>query len=122
MYHGWGDAAVPAGNSIGYFAAVRRAVGPRLAANARLFMLPGVGHCWGGSGPDTVDYFAEVDRWAESGHAPDRIIAAKYSTPLAAFGMDGGAATQTRPACAWPKSPHYIGKGSVKDATSFVCR
>lgn len=122
MYHGWEDAAIPAGNSQRYFAAMQRAVGPRLSINARLFMLPGVGHCMGGSGPDTVDYFAEADRWLESGRAPDRIVATKYSTPLAAFGLDGGPATQTRPACAWPKSAHYVGKGSTKDAGSFECR
>lgn len=122
VYHGWNDAAIPAGNTLRYYDAMRRAVGPKLAANTRLFMLPGVGHCGGGSGPDTVDYFSEIDRWASSGSAPERLVATKYEKPFAAFGLDGGKALRTRPACVWPKTPHYKGSGSTDESESFVCR
>lgn len=122
MYHGWNDAAIPAGNSLRYYDAMRRAVGPKLAASTRLFMLPGVGHCAGGSGPDTIDYFAEIDRWADSGQAPDQLVATKYEKPFAAFGLEPGRALRTRPACAWPKTAHYKGSGSFDEAASYTCR
>lgn len=122
MYHGWGDAAIPAGNSIRYFTAMRRTVGSKLAASTRLFMLSGVGHCAGGPGPDVVDYLSEADRWAQTGAAPARLVAAKYANPLAAFGADGGKALRSRPVCAWPKTSFYSGKGSKDEAASYVCR
>ncbi len=64
IYHGWDDAAIPAGNSLRYHAAVRRAVGRSADTHMRLFMLPGVAHCSGGHGPDTIDYLGALDRWA----------------------------------------------------------
>ena len=122
VYHGWNDAAIPAGNALRYFDAMRRAVGPRLASSTRLFMLPGVGHCAGGTGPDTIDYFSEIDRWADSGQAPEQIIATKFEKPFAAFGLEPGKTLRSRPACAWPKTARYKGAGSTDDAASYVCR
>lgn len=122
IYHGWDDAAIPAGNTLRYNAAMRRAVGPKLAASTRLFMLPGVAHCAGGEGPDTIDYIGEVDRWAESGTAPDRLTATQFDNPLAALMGEPAKEVRTRPACAWPTSARYAGKGPVGDASSWVCR
>ncbi len=122
MYHGWNDAAIPAGNSIRYFESMRRTVGSRLAGATRLFMLPGVGHCTGGSGPDTVDYLAEIDRWAESGIAPDQLTATKFESAFAAYTSAPGKALRSRPACAWPKAAQYRGSGSMEEAGSYVCR
>ncbi len=122
LYHGWDDAAIPAGNTLRYDAAMRRAVGPKLAASTRLFMLPGMAHCAGGEGPDTVDFIGEVDRWAESGKAPDRLVATQFDNPLAAWIGEPATPVRTRPACAWPKTARYAGKGPVGEAASWVCR
>ena len=43
-------------------------------------MMPGVLHCAGGPGPDTVDWAAAIDGWVESGKAPERIIAQKVAS------------------------------------------
>jgi len=122
MYHGWDDAAIPAGNTLRYHAAMLRAVGPRLAAGTRLFMLPGVGHCAGGNGPDNIDYIAEADRWLESGTAPEQLIATKYDNLLAVLAGEEAKALKTRAACAWPKTAHYRGTGSTDEAASYTCR
>lgn len=122
IYHGWDDAAIPAGNTLRYDTAMRRAVGPKLAASTRLFMLPGVAHCAGGEGPDTIDYIGEVDRWAESGTAPDRLTATQFDNPLAALMGEPAKQVRTRPVCAWPKSARNAGKGPLGDASSWVCR
>ena len=122
VYHGWNDAAIPAGNTLRYYDAMRRAVGPKLAGGTRLFMLPGVGHCAGGVGPDTIDYFGAIDAWADSGRAPEALVATKFEKPFAAFGLEPGRALRTRPACAWSKTAHYKGSGSIDEAASYSCR
>jgi pimeloyl-ACP methyl ester carboxylesterase len=122
MYHGWDDAAIPAGNSIAYYKEMTRRSGPAAAAQTRLFMLPGVAHCAFGHGPDSVDYLAELDRWAETGIAPERMIASKYETP-SFFAPDPTEKPKlTRPVCAWPKVVKYNGSGPVDSAASYSCR
>ena len=36
----------------------------------RLFMVPGMGHCQGGAGPDQVNWPHPLERWRESGRRP----------------------------------------------------
>jgi pimeloyl-ACP methyl ester carboxylesterase len=122
MYHGWDDAAIPAGNSIAYYKEMTRRSGPAAAAQTRLFMLPGVAHCVSGHGPDYVDYVAELDRWVETGVAPERMIASKYEKS-SFFAPDPAERPKlTRPICAWPKVARYNGSGPVDSAASYSCR
>lgn len=123
MYHGWDDAAIPAGNTLRYYAAMRRTVGAKAAdASSRLFMMPGVGHCAGGHGPDNVDFFAELDRWKDSGKAPDQLIAAKGDNILRSMVGLPTKTLRSRPLCVYPKTAHYKGAGSLDEAASFLCR
>lgn len=122
IYHGWDDTAIPAGNSIRYYASVQRKLGKRAGDNVRLFMLPGVAHCLTGRGPDNIDFIGELERWSDGGAAPDRIIATKYDNPFRAFAGLSAKVMRTRPACAWPKAAQYSGQGSIDDAASFICR
>ncbi|MGH9786227.1 MAG: tannase/feruloyl esterase family alpha/beta hydrolase, partial [Terriglobia bacterium] len=59
MYHGWGDAQIPPEPIMDYFDDTVKATfaGDVKAAQQgfRLFMVPGLGHCRGGPGPDTWD-------------------------------------------------------------------
>lgn len=121
MYHGWDDAAISPENSIAYYSAVKRTLGAD-ARQTRLFMMPGVAHCFDGAGPSSADFLGEIDRWVEGGAAPERIIAAKPENILLAL---AGAPTKTlmsRPLCAWPKVARYSGKGDVNQAANFECR
>lgn len=122
IYHGWDDAAIPAGNSLRYHAAVRRAVGRSADSHMRLFMLPGVAHCSGGHGPDTIDYLGTLDRWAETGVAPERLIATKFDNPIQVMAGQPANIVRSRPACAWPKRARYNGSGATDDAASYICR
>lgn len=122
MYHGWDDAAIPAGNSLRYHAAVRRAVGRRAEEHVRLFMLPGVAHCDGGHGPDTIDYLESLDQWVVSGTAPDALVASKYDNPVALKTGQPANVVRSRLACAWPRKATYKGSGSIDDAANFACR
>jgi feruloyl esterase len=79
----------------------------------RVFMMPGVGHCRGGRGPDQADFVAALDRWREAGTAPDRIEAARVTD---------GRVEMTRPLCPYPQIARHTGSGSTNDAANFVCR
>ena len=79
----------------------------------RLFMMPGVLHCGGGPGPDTVDWPAAIDDWVENGKAPARVIARK---------VVNNATIRTRPLCVFPQKAQYKGSGSTDDEASFVCK
>jgi feruloyl esterase len=73
-FHGWNDPAIPPGLSVEYFKAVQQAT-PGTDDFYRLFMVPGMLHCRGGDAPVDVDWFAEIDRWVETGKAPATLVA-----------------------------------------------
>jgi hypothetical protein len=113
VWHGWSDPALTALGSIKYHDQVQaRDAGMR--DYFRLFLMPGVLHCAGGPGPDTVDWPAAIVDWVEHDKAPDQIIARKAAA--------GGAVSRTRPLCPYPQHAEYKGSGSADDAASFVCR
>jgi feruloyl esterase len=79
----------------------------------RLFMVPGMGHCSGGPGTDQFNKVAAMERWRESGTAPDQIPAAHVT---------GGTVDMTRPLCPYPKVAVFDGSGSMNDAGNFSCK
>lgn len=114
LYHGWTDPNIPPRNTIAYYDAVTRTLGGavRVDGSMRLFLLPGMGHCGGGYGPNQFDEMPVISAWVEQGRAPERIIARR---------MNGGAAERTRPICVHPKVAKYNGAGSLDDAANFSC-
>ena len=78
-----------------------------------MFLVPGMGHCGGGDGPNTFDTLAALEQWTENGKAPEKMIAS-HST--------AGKIDRTRPLCAYPKVAKYVGSGSSDDAQNFVCK
>lgn len=122
MYHGWNDVATPAGETLDYYAAVLKTVGEVADQQARLFMIPGLLHCANGPGATTFDKLAEMDRWVDTGIAPERILATEWDPPAATIVMSNAKKVRTRPICAWPKVATYKGSGSTDEAASFVCQ
>jgi feruloyl esterase len=113
MYHGWNDTAISAGNSINYYQSVRSKMGGTQGDFIRLFMAPGMQHCGGGPGPNQVNWMAALERWRESGTAPDRLEAARVTN---------NRVDMTRPLCPYPQVAVYKGVGSTNDAANFVCK
>jgi len=72
LYHGWSDFGISPEATRRYYESLVEAVGGRAATEdfARLFLLPGMGHCRGGSGPDTFDGLTPLVDWVERGVAP----------------------------------------------------
>ena len=63
LYHGWSDPALSPFVTTRYIDAVL-ARDATAAGDVRLFMLPGVLHCFGGPGPDRIDFLDTLDTWA----------------------------------------------------------
>jgi feruloyl esterase len=124
QYHGWGDAAISALSSIDYYDTVqtflstfpdaRSAAGRSTSDFYRLFMIPGMGHCGGGLGPDNFDAFTPLETWVEKGIAPTQLIGAGTV-------VGDPSRKMTRPICAYPSVARFNGTGDVNDAASFVC-
>ena len=111
MYHGWSDPNIVPFNSINYY---RSALEVTKAPDAmRLFMVPGMGHCGGGEGPNNFDMVSAIEQWVEQGRAPQRIIASR---------IEGGKVVRTRPLCPYPQTAQYSGSGSTDEAANFVCK
>ncbi|MFT3727914.1 MAG: tannase/feruloyl esterase family alpha/beta hydrolase [Terricaulis sp.] len=122
LFHGWADGLIPPEATLRYYQSVQQRIGAATSAHVRLFMAPGMGHCFSGPGPNNFDMLSEIDRWSETGTAPDRVIATKYDNDLMAMLGAPAHALRTRPLCAWPKRAHYNGSGSSDDAANFSCR
>src|SRR5215467_11589773 len=130
IYHGWSDAAISAYNTVDYYNTMIAAMGAKETNSfVRLFMVPGMQHCFGGPGPNTFgqvgpatpadpqhSIYSALEQWVEKGTAPERIIATKSSSDMAPV-----PAKMTRPLCAFPKVAQYKGSGDTNDEANFVC-
>ena len=115
LYHGWADPGPAPENTINYYDAVNKTLGGKQDDWMRLFLMPGVGHCGGGVGPDQADFLTAIERWREAGEAPGQIIAARPA------GRGGASTPMTRPLCPHPQIARYRGAGSTDEASSFSC-
>jgi feruloyl esterase len=115
IYHGWADQQVVPMSTINYYDSVLRTMGGSAQTPnwLRVFMVPGMGHCRGGDGPNTFDTVSALETWVEHGKAPDQIIASHSAA---------GQIDRTRPLCAYPMAARYKGTGSIDDAANFACR
>jgi feruloyl esterase len=114
LYHGWADPGPAPENTINYYEAVNRRLGGRQDDWMRLFLMPGVGHCGGGVGPDQADFLGAIERWKEERVAPTQIIATRPAGR-------SGSTPMSRPLCPHPQVARYNGSGSTDDAKNFTC-
>ena len=113
-YHGWSDPSIAPQASINFYRSALKATHPPASSPdwLRLFMVPGMGHCRDGEGPDTFDAVSALEAWAEHGTPPARILASK---------VVDGKTVRTRPLCPFPQQARYAGSGSLDDAANFAC-
>ena len=110
LSHGWADPLVPPTTSVQFYQDLTTTTASA-TQNARLFMIPGMGHCEGGDGPFIFDALAIIDEWVETGRAPERIIATNPSA----------SPKRTRPLCPFPLEAVYSARGSTDDEENFRC-
>lgn len=127
IYHGENDGPTL---TIQYYESVVSTFGAERANKfVQLYVVPGMGHCGGGSLPG---YFGQrlnpqddprhsiiiaLEQWVEQGIVPRKIIATEYKVD----GVPESGITQTRPLCLFPSVATYGGSGSPTDAANYSC-
>jgi feruloyl esterase len=109
LYAGWGDTTITPENTVLYYDSVLKEMGANQGDFMRLFMVPGMGHCSGGPGPNTFDSIAALEQWREKGTAPAQIMGSNRQSGL------------SRPLCPYPQAAKYKGTGDLKDAANWAC-
>jgi pimeloyl-ACP methyl ester carboxylesterase len=135
IWHGWADAAIPPEATLRYHAAMVRQSGARAKNAVRLFMVPGVQHCFGGKGADSFgqsgapapsetperNMILAMQHWTEGKRsAPDTFIGRRGH----GGGMMGAGAPgpeRQRLLCAWPKQAVLQAGADPDRASSYTC-
>lgn len=132
IWHGWADAAVPPLQTIAYYEELRRNSGPRAARSVKLFMIPGMQHCFGGPGATIFGQFGAPDqretpernvamamqRWVEARRLPNSLVGRKGLDPTA----PRSANDKERLHCAYPARAALISNEDPDKAASYVCK
>lgn len=125
VYHGVSDPIFSVNDTETWYKGLQAANGGDATSFARLFRVPGMGHCSGGPSADQFDVITPLVNWVEQGQAPAQVIAtARGPGNAAAVNAEvpsSWAAGRTRPLCPYPKVARYAGTGSLESAGSFRC-
>jgi feruloyl esterase len=118
IYHGLSDADTPPYETQLFYNRLLKLRGSleRTKNNIRLFEVPDMDHCSGGTGPNTFDALTSLDNWVDKGMPPDEIIATKYVNNSTTQPVQ-----RTMPLCPYPAIAHYNGSGDVNTASSWSC-
>jgi feruloyl esterase len=112
LYHGWADPAIQPEHTVNYYNSVVSKMGPNQNNWMQLFMVPGMGHCSGGAGPNQIDWMGALETWREKGQTPASIIGKGKI----------GETQMSRPLCPHPQVATYKGSGDIHEAANFVCK
>ena len=118
LYQGWNDAAIAPLNMINYYNSVVAAMLANSDSFIRLYMIPGMQHCGGGSGAVDFNVFNSIKGWVESGVAPTSILAKQHKNPADV----SSEVIMTRPLCPYPQKMRYKGSGDTMNAANFECK
>jgi feruloyl esterase len=112
LWHGWEDASIPPQGTISYYEAVQAEMGGAEETQpfARLYLIPGLAHCIGGSTSTRFDLLTPLMDWVETDTAPEEIILTLGNSEASA---------RTRPVYPYPTVARYDGSGSQDKASSF---
>nr|QRD81065.1 lipolytic protein [uncultured bacterium] len=137
LYHGMADPAIPYETAIEYFDSVGKQMGEAERDRfMRLFLVPGMQHCFGGPGPSRFgglhaaeqpldpenDLSAALELWVEQGIAPSTVRAVRPKSFIASLlDMKQAGVERSGLLCAYPKHAKWSGKGDPNDAANYTC-
>lgn len=112
-WQGQSDQLIPTQGTVDYRQRVDARMGGDRNVDAfyRLFLLPGVAHCGGGTGPQPIHDLGQLTTWVEHGHAP-QALSTSITRP------DG--TTGSRKVCRYPQVTQFRG-GDPNSASSYRC-
>jgi Tannase and feruloyl esterase len=110
LYHGGSDPMISSFHSIWFYEELASLHGGyhHTQESARLFIVPGMGHCGGGVAPNNFDTLQALDNWVTNGVAPEGIVATAPNG-------------RTMPLCKFPEEASYSGSGDVNLAANWTC-
>jgi len=123
VVQGAADPVFSVADTVKWYEALSDRYKKRTTDFARLFIVPGMSHSSGGPACDQFDLVDALVKWVEEGIAPDAITAKARGTGANVVNSEvpkTWAPNRTRPLCAYPEVPKYIG-GNVEQAASFSC-
>lgn len=120
-YHGTTDGLIPYRNSVNYYESVLDRLGEDAADSVKLYVVPGMDHCFGGEGAFMVDWLSALEQWDEQGQAPGALHAAHPARIPGPAGQAAPSQPFTRPVCPYPQVASYKGSGDATAAASFEC-
>jgi hypothetical protein len=134
LWHGWADAAIPPEATLKFHQSILLTSGPRARDSVRLFMVPGVQHCLGGSGPDLFGEFAApqpsdtpernivtaLQSWVENGRAVDSLVGRRGFGGF--MGMPEPRPERQRLLCAYPGKAILRPGGDLDQASNYRCQ
>ena len=130
FYHGESDPVFSMYDTVNYYESLSSQYGTNTGTFARLFLIPGMNHCSGGSyALDSFDPLGAIVSWVEAGTAPDSMTARnsfnltanplnQTPNPLSGSALPSG---RTRPLCPYPQFAQYTGTGDSEEAANFTC-
>ena len=112
IVHGWGDAMISAQMTIDWLEKVQKEMGGAKAVSdfAQLYIVPGMDHGSGGSGPYIFEAQESLVKWVEEGIAPTHLMLADEPDENT---------RRERPSFPYPSYSKYKGKGDPNVASSF---
>jgi len=120
VYHGAADGIFSVNDTINWYAKLK-AGDVNVGDYARLFVVPGMGHCSGGPATDRFDAFAALVKWVEEDVAPERILAT--IDPASTDKPSSWSKNRSRPLCPFPTTAVLkAGATDLESADSFVCQ
>ena len=113
FYHGDSDPWFSPLDTFDYYKDIAEANGGVEVVSkwSQFYFVPGMTHCAGGQALDRFDLLTPLVNWTEKGTEPQSVIATGKAFP-----------GRSRPLCAYPKHPHYMGQGDTENAKNFECR
>jgi Tannase and feruloyl esterase len=138
LWHGWADGAISPEATIAYYQAALGASGARAPQSMRLFMAPGLQHCFGGAGPTDFGQFgaprpdrrpeenvvSAMHAWVETGRAPEVLIGSQGELNTMFGGLAPRRTTPPRRylLCAYPAEPALRAGGDPGEPEGYQCR
>jgi pimeloyl-ACP methyl ester carboxylesterase len=113
LWHGWADQHISPMYTIQYYEAMQNQMGANTIDEfARMYLVPGVGHCGGGEGDANIDLVSKITGWVEQGSAPGSVMTFKTDST--------GAQTASRPVYPYPAVAQYTGSGDWHDGANYA--
>jgi feruloyl esterase len=102
-------------DTLNWYREMNEQMGEQAAEFAKLYLVPGMGHCRGGPATDRFEMLSHLMAWVEEGTAPEGVYA-EASNP-GYFGVEA----RSRLLCPFPLQAKYDGTGDINAAQNFSC-